>query len=387
MITVIADDLTGAAEIAGICLRYGIKVSFGIDTIPEKSALVTIIATDSRSMTEIEAYETHRELTKSILEKNKNTILFKKCDSALRGHIVSEITALLEITNKESVLLQPSNPAANRCIQEGSYWLNGVLLEETGFASDPDFPTTKSLVRYLLLEKVTEHSNINKIHIGTINQINSKGIFVPDCTSVDELAKCVELYNDQLILGGSAAFFEQFLLTQFQNLSKKTPEEHHFSEHYLLISGSTQPESIQFAKSLQESNCPLILFPNSLLELNFETSALTNWINNIVPIYIENRKLCLRISDIIIQFEGSSTHLKNRLSLAVKQLLEQTSIDEIFIEGGATAYDVLQKLGWKSFTPIAELSLGVVRMQYDLNPKKHLTIKPGSYHWPNKLLH
>lgn len=36
MITVIADDLTGAAEIAGVCIRYGLDVAFGIDSIPQK---------------------------------------------------------------------------------------------------------------------------------------------------------------------------------------------------------------------------------------------------------------------------------------------------------------------------------------------------------------
>ncbi|WP_439132036.1 four-carbon acid sugar kinase family protein, partial [Polaribacter sp.] len=62
MITVIADDLTGAAEIAGICLRYGVAVSFGIDEIPEKQATINIIATDSRSKNQEEAYKTHLHL-------------------------------------------------------------------------------------------------------------------------------------------------------------------------------------------------------------------------------------------------------------------------------------------------------------------------------------
>jgi D-threonate/D-erythronate kinase len=386
MITVIADDLTGAAEIAGICLRYGIEVSFGIDTIPEKSALITIIATDSRSMNEKDAYQTHRKLAASILEKNKKTILFKKCDSALRGHILTEMVALFDVTSKTTALIQPANPNANRCIKNGNYLINDILIENTGFAVDPDFPSNSSSVKKLLFERTSKLSNSDTLFVGAINEIPSEGIYIPDADSETDLIHDVSLYQNQFILGGSAAFFEQFLLKQFPNVSKKNTQELHFSRNYLLVSGSTQPESIQFAKSLQEQDCPLIVFPESLLKKDINDSLLNDWIKKNIQTFDKNQKLCLRISEKIIHFEDSSTVLKNRLSNVVGEILDQSTIDELFIEGGATAYDILQKLGWKSFSPIAELSLGVVRMQYDENPKKHLTIKPGSYHWPKDLL-
>ncbi|HMQ44098.1 MAG TPA: four-carbon acid sugar kinase family protein, partial [Mariniflexile sp.] len=104
MIFVLADDLTGAAEIAGICLRYGLDVSFGIDTVPKKEATVTIIATDTRSLTADEAYKTHFNLAQNIISKTNNRI-FKKCDSVLRGHVLTELSALMDVTEKSSVLL------------------------------------------------------------------------------------------------------------------------------------------------------------------------------------------------------------------------------------------------------------------------------------------
>ncbi len=90
MITVVADDLTGAAEIAGMCLRYGIDVAFGIDAIPEKEAQVVIVATDSRSLSEEQAYKVHLQLAGDIIKNNPNQIIFKKCDSVLRGHVLTE---------------------------------------------------------------------------------------------------------------------------------------------------------------------------------------------------------------------------------------------------------------------------------------------------------
>lgn len=386
MITVIADDLTGAAEIAGICLRYGLEVAFGIDTIPEKAASVTIIATDSRSMTENQAYEIHHRLAKTVLTKKENQIIFKKCDSALRGHIVTELLALTEVTGKNQILLQPANPTGNRCIRKGSYLINDVLIANTGFAIDPDFPAQTSSVQKLLFERTSKLSNSDKIYSGNISKIDSDGIFVPNCNSEEELAKCAKLYHEKMIIAGSAPFFEQFLFQQSVPLSKKNPPKHQFSSHYLLLSGSTHPESIRFAIALQKKNCPVMVLPEHLLKKKCSDLELSEWVEQLISIYSKNLKLVLRISDTIIPFEDSSKILKNRMSLVVQQLLKHSNINELFIEGGASAYDVLQKLNWKSFTPIAELDLGVVRMQYDLDPKKYLTLKPGSYQWPENLL-
>lgn len=386
MITVIADDLTGAAEIAGICLRYGVKTSFGIDEMPAISADVTIIATDSRSMTEEGAYKTHRQLADIILAKKSNQLLFKKCDSVLRGYVLTELAALLDATGKERVLLQPANPAANRCIVQGSYFINNELLENTGFALDPDFPSSSSLVKNLLLERAGQHPKIEKIHAGIITEINSEGLFIPDCNTIEDLQKGIELHNEKTILAGSAAFFEQVLVKHYPNLFEVKPQKYNFTDHYLLLSGSTQPESIRFAANLKNNNCPVLVLPNNLLEKNIEESLLTDWMKETMQVYNENKKLVLRISDKIIEFEGSSKILKNRMNNVVKQLLENTSINELFIEGGATAYDLLQKLNWKSFTPTAELAPGVVRMQYALDNTKHITLKPGSYKWPEGLL-
>lgn len=384
MITVIADDLTGAAEIAGIGLRYGIDVSFGVDTIPEKEATINIIATDTRSMTEDEAYEAHFHLAEDIISKS-NTIIFKKCDSVLRGHVLTELSALLDVIDKDRILIQPSNPEGNRCIKNGSYLINKVPIENTGFTSDPDFPSRTSLVKNLILDRSNNASNI-EINTGDITNTDSKGIFIPDCDSVEALSNCINLYNEDTIIAGSAAFFEQFLIKMKLTTSKVNQKEHSYTSDYVLLSGSTHPKSVQFSKNLKKVNCPLMTFPETLLDDNLNETALNDFIIKIFDSYSKQKKVALRISNNIIQLKNSSLNLKSRMSLVAKRLVEASNTNNLFIEGGATAYDLLNELHWKSFTPIEELASGVVRMQYDNNPKKHITIKPGSYEWPNGLL-
>src|SRR5690606_22283234 len=156
MITVIADDLTGAAEIAGVCLRYGVQVAFGLDSIPEQSAKVVVIATDSRSQTEHEAYKPHQKIAKQVFEKTESPIVFKKCDSVLRGYVLTELKALMEASGKPQVLLQPSNPEGNRIIKNGVYYVDGIEIENTGFSTDPDFPAKTSSVATILSERTSK---------------------------------------------------------------------------------------------------------------------------------------------------------------------------------------------------------------------------------------
>tara|TARA_R110002051_G_scaffold149164_1_gene221706 strand:+ start:764 stop:1921 length:1158 start_codon:yes stop_codon:yes gene_type:complete len=384
MITVIADDLTGAAEIAGICLHYGLGVSFGIDKIPEKQTTINVIATDTRSKDEDEAYETHFHLAEDVISKSKN-IIFKKCDSVLRGHVLIELLALADAANKNKIFLQPSNPKSNRFIKDAFYYINDILIENTGFANDPDFPAKTSSVKKRILNNVAKQHTL-EVHTGDFKEINTKGLFIPDCDSVEALSECLNLYQKDMIIAGSAAFFEQFLIKMKLTNSKVEQKEYRYSSNYLLVSGSTHPKSIAFSKTLNKLNVPLIVFPETLLETKLNKTFLNEFVNSIAHVYKGRERIILRVSNDRIQLENSALNLKTRMSIIAKKLIETSNINEVFIEGGATAYDLLEELHWKSFTPIAELSSGVVRMQYDNDPKKHITLKPGSYEWSEGLL-
>ena len=54
--------------------------------------------------------------------------------------------------------------------------------------------------------------------------------------------------------------------------------------------------------------------------------------------------------------------------------------EEVVIEGGATAYALLEELGWVDFEVLCETAPGVVRLQH-MPSGTVLTLKPGSYPW------
>lgn len=99
MIVLLADDLTGAAEVAGVCLRFGLKTAFGINEVPDvvTKSLSTagreggmsaydacVVATDSRSLDADEAARLHRNLAVAVKEL-KPSFVFKKQTRYLGG--------------------------------------------------------------------------------------------------------------------------------------------------------------------------------------------------------------------------------------------------------------------------------------------------------------
>ena len=385
MITVIADDITGAAEIAGVCLRYGLKVGFGIDIIPTNVTDVLIIATDSRSMSEENAYKTHWRLAHEIVKKNPETILFKKCDSVLRGYVLSELSALLDVFDFKNVLLQPANPLSGRTIRDGLYYFGTDMIENTLFSNDPDFPAKTSLVQNLILNRSKLHTNIIEIQFGKISKIIEEGVCIPDCTSEVELQQCYELTNEKTLLCGSAAFFEQMLIKKGFLKVVNEKKQTIITENFLFVLGSAQLESADFIKKIHQLNCPVISFPDYLLNEKIDDKELNEWSIKLADKWNQNKRLTIFVSENKIDFPESSLILKERLSKVVMILLKECEIQELLVGGGATAYSILKLLKLKTLLPVNELSAGVLRMQIAHHPKFFLTLKPGSYMWPEKL--
>jgi len=385
MIVVIADDITGAAEIAGVCLRYDLTVSFGIDTIPNEVTDVCVVATDSRSLSESDAFLTHSQLAKAIYSQSP-TLVFKKCDSVLRGYVLTELSAMLEESQLSKVLLQPANPATGRCIRNGIYYVGNEKIENTGFSIDPDFPAKNSSVQELLKTRSKKFSEKLDIHCSKITQLNANGLFVPDCASVDDLKSCVHLSTNETLLCGSAAFFEQIILKKgLAKTISSNIETDLLLTDFLLIAGTTHPESNRFAEKLIQIGCPVERFPEHFLLEELNENDFVDWLGELKSKWNENKMLSIRISDKPAIFPDSQTELKSRLSRVSAYLLKNCDISELLIEGGATTYDILNTLSFTTLTPMTELAPGVLRMKVNNTDNLWLTIKPGSYAWPEKI--
>ncbi|MDB5149076.1 MAG: hypothetical protein JWQ57_3096, partial [Mucilaginibacter sp.] len=79
MIAVIADDLTGAAELAGIGLNHGLKTEVSTTVDERCDADLLVIATDTRSLPVATAKDIIHHLSVQLLQLQPQFI-FKKID-------------------------------------------------------------------------------------------------------------------------------------------------------------------------------------------------------------------------------------------------------------------------------------------------------------------
>ena len=152
MIAIVADDFTGAAELAGISLRYGLSVELYTADVMATNADVLIVSTDSRSLNKADALKRTEAVLKSVLQLNPSFI-YKKIDSVLRGYVIDELRLQMKLMHKSKAFILPANPSMGRTISNGNYYVQGKLISETGFASDPEFPISHSSVQVILKDE------------------------------------------------------------------------------------------------------------------------------------------------------------------------------------------------------------------------------------------
>ncbi|MDR0798146.1 MAG: four-carbon acid sugar kinase family protein [Dysgonamonadaceae bacterium] len=366
MITVLADDITGAAEIAGICLRFGLNVTFDfaykIESVP--TADVWIIAFDTRSLPENEACETVQKIVRFLKEQNIRCI-YKKIDSALRGHILPEITVLLDTIPYKQTLVLPANPEMGRIIRDGIYYINQIPLNETAFANDPDFPAKSASVKEILNTAMTVN-------------------YIPDCIQKEDFRQYAQSIDPETLPVGGAAFFEVYLQICFPATTLSTPCANTITNGaaVLMICGSTYETSKRFIRNTQVFD--VVEIPQNLVIQLLNPAILNSWMHDIKDIYERRKRLIITMKE--EQPFASPENVKRLLAEILRKFLETYPVEEIFIEGGATAYACLEACNISSLIPFEEYARGVVRLKIPDRENIFITIKPGSYEWPEKLL-
>ena len=136
-VTVIADDLTGAADCGTAFALAGLPTFVSIGNAPAPdSAQIVSVDTDTRRLAAEDAARRAGEAARDAYRRETRT-LYKKIDSTLRGHIAEELAATFraaaEVAGGEAplVVLAPAFPGTGRTLRDGRLRVAGVLLEET----------------------------------------------------------------------------------------------------------------------------------------------------------------------------------------------------------------------------------------------------------------
>lgn len=380
MIAVIADDFTGAAELAGIGLRYHLSVELATEVNDATRADLLVIATDTRSMPEKEALQEMKKHTEALLALKPHTF-FKKTDSVLRGHILPELLVQLPLTGCQKAVLVAANPALGRTITEGRYYIHGQPVHETSFSHDPEFPVTSSAIEQML------RCQGNPVHIKkTGDFLPDTGIVVGEATEVDDLQKWAACIDNKTLAAGASGFFNA-ILQKCATLSKGgTPDHFQKSEGFnptLYVCGTTFANSRHAIQKIHKEGGPVVYMPEEMIKLEYSgVYSYVKWANEVVAHVKKYGRAIVAIHPETGKgMKVNPQLITQKITGLVNEVLQRSMVKELVIEGGATAWAVLKRSGLTRFFPVQELAPGVVRMQAG-SEDLQVTVKPGSYQWP-----
>jgi uncharacterized protein YgbK (DUF1537 family) len=396
-ILVFADDFTGAAEIGGVGLRYGLNTEVQAGTGVPSAADLIVIDTDTRSGT---AREASRRIWQAacMAAGDPRRWVYKKTDSVLRGHVAVEIEALLFALGKIQALLVPANPSKGRIVWDRRYFIRGIELFDTEFSLDPEHPARSSDVLELLGRSLTVDTQIIKPG----QELSGEGIFVGESTNEADLRVWAGKAGDGIIPAGGAEFFDALLKEKgFKRTVKVCPEWNLIAgKKVLFVFGSATARSRLCSEDAMKRGIPVFEIPSEFgcgpdcvsghdiataLVDRALRSVLEKWLTTVIRAIKRHDRVIIGSPALPASDPDMVRKIRSTTSFLVSEILKQTRIDELLIEGGSTASRIAGRVGWDRFKPIAELAPGVVRMEVQGRLAPFLTVKPGSYPWPGKM--
>lgn len=369
MIVVIADDLSGAAELAGVARGFGLGAEVHTRFDPSATADVVCVDTDSRLLpteraTEVVTCECER------IQSARPEWVYKKTDSVLRGNVLAEIETIRAAFGKSRCLFVPANPGKGRVIRDGRYLINDVPLPETEFRNDPEFPARAADVRGLLATRTTTAAP-------PLPEI-------PDVTSPADLHRLARRVDETTLAAGAAEFFDALLEARGHRRGPVSNRSNNSTTGAsLFVCGSATGWNSGRRRHCEARGLPVLELPDELFAKPARVGAVARWSEEVAGTLAAGGTVMMAIG--AGRSKVSSAALLARFAAAVSLVLKEASPARLLLEGGATASAVMRAMGWSRLRVRESLAFGLATMEVIGPPAPLLIIKPGSYPWPREI--
>ena len=206
----IADDFTGATDLANNLVRAGMRVvqTIGVPGSPlETDADAVVVALKSRTVPAAEAIGQSLHALRWLQHNGASQIYFKYCstfDSTPRGNIGPVTEALMQALHTGFTIATPAFPDNKRTVFKGHLFVGDVLLNESGMQNHPLTPMTDAnLVRVLQAQCRGKVGLIDHVAVAQGPQAVSERIAALQAQGVS-IAIVDAVSNDDLLRLGAA---------------------------------------------------------------------------------------------------------------------------------------------------------------------------------------
>lgn len=380
-IGVIADDITGAAELAGVGLRHGLRAEIVLRGEPDCGAELICVDTDSRSCTPREAARRASAAADTLRNAGAKWI-YKKVDSVLRGRIVAEIESIRKKLRLPRALLIPANPSRGRLVVDGCYFVHGKPIHRTEFALDVEYPRRHAEVLRLLGADAARLVCVRAVD----EPLPDRGIIMGEVARSRDLEAWARISDSGMLMAGAAEFFDALLAARGFGTSADTlnqTDDMELSRRELFVCGTLSEASRKFIRAARRERTPVFTVPRAQALAVMRGRERTEVLGRVAAARLDKTsRVILRIGMPIIPGRAAANRLKRNLAGLAQGVLREADVTHVYAEGGATAAELAKRMGWARLEVVREVAPGVATMRIPGARMLLLTIKPGSYAWP-----
>ncbi|MFS7188457.1 3-oxo-tetronate kinase [Serratia proteamaculans] len=404
LLGVIADDFTGATDIASFLVENGLS-TVQLNGVPQDElpleAQAVVISLKSRSCPAAQAVEQSLQALAWLQRQGCRQFYFKYCstfDSTAQGNIGPVTDALLDALGESQTVISPALPVNGRTVYQGYLFVLDQLLSESGMRNHPVTPMTDSNLLRLMeaqaqgrcgLVTVTEMDRGVETVAEKLRQLAQQGIRYAVLDTLNEqhlLTQGAALKNMKLVTGGSGLAIG--LARQWAQPGQGSPQAAGApqGEKAVVLSGScsimtnqqvTRYRQQAAAKAIDVARC-----------LNDDDRAayvteLTDWVQQqangpLAPLlYATAEPEKLRQVQQQYGMAAASQAVESLFAGVVEQLRQQ-GFNRFIVAGGETSGVVTQALGIRGFHIGPCISPGVPWVRAIDQPVS-LALKSGNF--------
>lgn len=398
----IADDFTGATDLASMLVRHGMRTIqvIGVPDAPLPEADAVVVALKSRTIPAPEAVAQSLAALEALLAAGARQILFKVCstfDSTDAGNIGPVADALLRRLQAGFALACPAFPANGRTVYQGHLFVGNRLLSESGMQDHPLTPMCDpDLVR--VLSRQTD-GGVGLVGFATVEQ--GAGAIRQAMTRLAEAGRryaILDALTDAHLVAIGEAAAAHPLLVGGSGIAMGLPEN--FRRAGLLPSRDDadvlppmRGHGAVLAGSCSRATLGQIGFARDhlpVLELDPLTqdgpamvAAALGWVDGKLredrPVVIATSAMPDRVALLQRRLgrEAAGAMVEEALAAIATGLVER-GVGRLVVAGGETSGAVVQRLGVRSLRIGGEIASGVPWSFAD-PPGLHLALKSGNF--------
>jgi uncharacterized protein YgbK (DUF1537 family) len=403
----IADDVTGATDLANNLVRAGLRVMQTIG-VPETALTSSdavdaiVVAQKTRTIPVAEAVEKSLRALSWLRNAGARQIYFKYCstfDSTPQGNIGPVTDALMDALGCDFTIACPAFPEAGRTIYKGNLFVGDVPLNESGMRDHPLTPMTDAnLVRVLQPQTRRRVGLIDYRHVARgaraigerIAQLRQDGVGIAIVDVVDDadlmaIGKAVR--DLPLVTAGSgiAIGLPQNFGIERGDQAARLPTPHGAQA---IVSGScSTATNAQVADFIGHGGAAFRVDPLALIAGSDVAAAALAWTRERVGegpvlVYATASPDDVRVAQRALGAEKTGELVERTLAKITCGLVEQ-GVRQLIVAGGETSGACLDALGISRMRIGPQIAPGVpwcfAESPLVKNGGLHVTLKSGNF--------